>query len=281
MLFSELFIIYLAAAAPFGVARFISEQTRGADAGAALLKASGAALAWPFVSLPVLLRYAAGWSAAKHVGAGTLTPDEQRVEAVKRRALCALRAVEDLLEDGGAPADETRRHALYAARECVERYAGLALAAAGADAEARPSEREMELCRIAGRGGDDLLIAGRCIHRRNVTRLLAHRERARHELIQALTAVRRLAHDAHASCSMGHIRVADPERISEALQRALAHVVELLSLFDDPATTAVLTRLLGEDSRADAKEGEERCTTQVAPTAFAARRLRATTSQGG
>ena len=55
MIVSELFIIYLAAAAPFGVARFLSEHSAGARFGAALFKAAGAALAWPFTSLPRLL----------------------------------------------------------------------------------------------------------------------------------------------------------------------------------------------------------------------------------
>src|SRR5205085_9303349 len=120
-------------------------------------------------------------------------PDEQKVERVKRPTVNALRAVEDALTEGG-PVDETGRHALFAARECVERYAGLALAGACAREDAAPAPRELELCRIAGRAGDDLLAAGRCVHRRNVTRLLAHRERARSELVHALADVRHLAH---------------------------------------------------------------------------------------
>ena len=56
MILSELFIIYLAAAAPFGVARFLSEHAGGARLGAALFRAAGAGLAWPLTSLPRLLR---------------------------------------------------------------------------------------------------------------------------------------------------------------------------------------------------------------------------------
>src|SRR5437588_396514 len=66
-----------------------------------------------------------------------------------------------------------------------------------AKAAAAPTPRELELCRIAGRAGDDLLAAGRCVHRRNVTRLLAHRERSRSELVHALADVRDLARNTY------------------------------------------------------------------------------------
>ncbi|HEX6183295.1 MAG TPA: hypothetical protein VFZ44_05240 [Pyrinomonadaceae bacterium] len=294
MLLSDLFIIYLAAAAPFGVSRFLSEHAGGTATLPALLRGAGAALAWPFTSLTRLLGRAAsrrGGEAGVFEGRG---PDEQRVERVKRAAVNALRGVEDALEAARPQLDESGRHALYAAREGVERYAGLALAAAQASPQARPTAREMELCRIAGRGGDDLLTAGRCVHRRNVTRLVAHRERASAELVQALAAVCALARGAKATPrvpdSEEHLRAGDSARISEALPRALSRVVELLSLFDDGATADALARLLEAERerlgraarhRAAGSEGEEPCTTQAVPTAFANSPLRTTTSHGG
>ena len=285
MIVSELFIIYLAAAAPFGVARFLSEQSDGAGTLPALLKAAGAALAWPCASLPRLLRRLASRGGGGPSALEGRGPDGERAEHVKRSALTALRGVEDLLEEeAAAPLGEAERHALFNARECVERYAGLALACSSAEAEARPSPREMELCRIAGRGGDDLLVAGRCVHRRNVTRLFAHRERASAELVQALAAVREAAHrlppPAHSS---EQLRAAGAGRISEALPRALSRVVELLSLFDDRATLVAVARMLdAECGRAGGGlvKGEEPCTTQVAPTPFAGPRLRTNTSPG-
>jgi hypothetical protein len=294
MIVNELFIIYLAAAAPFGVARFISEHSGGARVGAALFKAVGAALAWPFTSLPRLLQRLASLR--------TKETSEGRVEEVKRAAVNALRVVEDLLADGGALEEETERHKLYAARECVERYAGLAVACSSASADARPTRREMELCRIAGRGGDDLLVAGRCFHRRNVTRLVAHRERASSELVQALAAVREAAHGMYptppASYASEHLRTAGARRIavdlrrtSEALSRALSRVVELLSLFDERAALVSVARMLdaecerarrAESAAADTEcgtEGEASCTTPAVPTAFVSPRLRTSTSR--
>ena len=286
MIVSDLFIIYLAAAAPFGVARFLSERTDGADNGAALLKAAGAALAWPFTSLPRLLRRLSSSRKEEAHGDFGSAPDERRVESVKREAVNALRVVEDLLMEAGALAEESERHKLYAARECVERYAGLAGACADARADARPTPREMELCRIAGRGGDDLLVAGRCVHRRNVTRLVAHRERASTELVNALEAVRRAAHQMYpptrAAYSPEPLRAAEPRRISEALTRALSRTVELLSLFEDRAALVSVARMLEGESAVltgNGTEGEEPCTTQAVPTAFVGPRLRTYTSR--
>ena len=283
MILNELFIIYLAAAAPFGVSRFLSEHAGGARTGPALLRGACAALAWPFASLPRLLERVASGRKTVDGPVEDRAPDARRVERAKRAAVNALRAVEDNLEDPRGRVDEAGRHALFAARECVERYAGLALAAAQASPEARPSAREMELCRIAGRGGDDLLVAGRCVHRRNVTRLVAHRERASAELLQALDAVSDLAR--RRDGTEGELRAGRARRISEALLDAHARASELLTLFGDRANAARVAALVEAEreraGRADGVEGEEPCTTQAVPTAFATSRLRTTTSHGG
>ena len=111
MLLSELAIIYLAAAAPFGVARFLKDQTENARALRRLLKATAAALAWPLAAPRMLLKHsrAAGVEGdADDARAHT----ERRVELVKRSAVNSLREVEDLLLEvlrrrgdarGGAP----------------------------------------------------------------------------------------------------------------------------------------------------------------------------------
>ncbi len=97
MILNELFIIYLAAAAPFGVARFLSEHAGGAATHKALFKAAGTALGWPFTSLPRLLGRLASVRTKGTNAADRQTPDERRVEEVKRAAVNALRVVEDLL----------------------------------------------------------------------------------------------------------------------------------------------------------------------------------------
>lgn len=287
MLLSELAIIYLAAAAPFGVARFLKDQAENARAPRRLLKATAAALAWPLAAPRVLLgRSRAAGVEGDACDAGTHA--ERRVELVKRSAVNSLREVEDLLVEacGDARLREEERHALFAARECVERYAGLSLACASADEGEAPSERELELCRIAGRAGDDLLTAGRCFHRRSVTRLLAHRERARSELIHSLAGACEVTHNFYPGAGGVYSRTgADGDaraRISEVMLRALARAIELMSLFDDRGAVVSAARLLdAECARAGrlargaahalsgAKEGAEPCTTRAAHTAFA------------
>jgi hypothetical protein len=296
MLLSELAIIYLAAAAPFGVARFLEEQTDNSGATRRLLKSAVAALAWPLAAPRMLL--GRGRAAGVERTDETREHFERRVELVKRSAVNSLREVEDLLVDsfGVTGLREEERHALFAARESVERYAGLSLASASASEADAPTERELELCRIAGRAGDDLIVAGRCVHRRSVTRLLAHRERARSELIHALAGACEVTHNFHTSAGGVYSRmqgdgVGGRVRVSEAMLRALARSIELMSLFDDRGSVVSAARLLDAEcartgrlaradddaTRAEAKEGAEPCTTRAAHTAFATQRPRTMT----
>lgn len=306
MRLSELTILYFATAAPFGVASFLGQPARGTRRGRALSRAAGAALLWPMTALLLLLKRAGAPAAAPAEGADAQgdTPDERRIEQAKRDLTNALREVEDVLDeacggDGGpdgvrVDGREARRFAMFAARESAERYVGLALACAGAHKDADPSERELELCRLAGGAGDDLLLAGRCIHRRNVTRLFAHRERARAELIHALAGVREAAGQIH----KGPPRAETPDaarRASEALLRALARAVELLSLLEDEDAARRMARLLDAECARlrrleaagldgvseDARKGAQTCTTRAAHRAFATPLLRTTTSRRG
>jgi len=306
MLLSELAIIYLAAAAPFGVGHFLNRRARDTRHTRRVAKAAAAALAWPLTAALFLLRRADARAAGATESEEGFARDEQKIERVKRSTVNALRAVEDVLAER-VHVDADGRHALFAARECVERYAGLALACAGAREDAAPAPRELELCRIAGRAGDDLLAAGRCVHRRNVTRLLAHRERARSELVHALADVRDLAHKLypppppfHSAARAGGVHPKaetagrEARRGSESLTRALARTIEMLSLFDDRATVVAVARLLDAECarlrrlEAEAaaappvkREGGESCTTRAVPTAFATPRLPTPTSRRG
>jgi len=279
MLLSELAIIYIATAAPFGVSRFLNQNARGARGLRALANSAAASLAWPLTALSFLFKK----TNARKDGAcnvdESVAREDQRVERAKRATVNSLRAVEDALVAARGLDCEDERHALFTARAAVERYAGLALACASLREDAEPSARELELCRIAGRAGDDLLVAGRCFHRRNVTRLLAHRERARVELVHALAG----ACEAARKVSSAPGRFDAPEtigdretQISELLLQTLSRAVELLSLFDDRATVVSVARLLDAEcarlrrleARTRPEEGGGQCTTQAVHTAF-------------
>ena len=304
MRLSELTILYFATAAPFGVASFLRQPARGTRRFQALSRAAGAALLWPLTAmLLVLARAGSSVTSLKEAADGA--PDEGRIEQAKRELTNALREVEDVLDEacaGGrdeeadgvrAVGREARRFAMFAARESAERYVGLALACVGAQVDADPSERELELCRLAGGAGDELLLAGRCIHRRNVTRLFAHRERARAEFIHALAGVREASGRFHEGTPRGETSGV-ARRASEATLRALARAVELLSLLEDDEAARRAARLLdaecarlrrleaaAEEESEDARKGAQVCTTPAAHRAFATPLLRTTTSRRG
>lgn len=285
MRLSEIVIIYLATAAPFGVAFFVRRQERREGRALALARAACVALVWPAAVVRFLLarRRDGDEAAAEETAART----SRRVERARRETINALRDAEEAMLRAGLLGDEAARHAFFAARECVERFTGLTLACAEARADDGPTVREMELCRLAGRGGEDLLVAGRCLHRRNVTRLAAHRERARAELEQALAAVSALADEAAEDGKTKNDRAA-LRGVARALLQCFARAVELLSLLEDRAATlAAAARLDAECARlrrleagaaAPAPKGGEPCTTPAAHRAFATHTVQTTTS---
>jgi hypothetical protein len=296
MLPSQLAIIYLATAAPFGVTHFLDRRAPHKRRASALAKAAAAAFAWPLTAF-LFLRKRAALRTGRPVGDDRcLSHGERSVEQVKRETVNSLLAVEDILLGACGFKSEAERHALFVARASVERYAGLALACADADADADASARELELYRVAGSEDGDLLVAGRCVHRRNVTRLRVHRERARAELVHALAGVREVAHTVYATSQPVYSPARADEhaakQISEALLQALARAVELLSLFDDRAAVLSVARLLDSECARlrrlevdgapdDAHEGAGKCTTPVVHTAFATQRLPTPTTPGG
>ncbi|MDQ3907337.1 MAG: hypothetical protein M3268_03230, partial [Acidobacteriota bacterium] len=141
----------------------------------------------------------------------------------------------------------------------VERYAGLTLALFRAEPEGALDERETELARVAGRTGDDLEVAGRCVRRRNLSRLRERQSQSRLGLLHALadlqdaldlsaaTRAARNAQSAKASAS-DTTGTADASPAARALAPALLRVYErafsLFMLTEDERGTQSLTRLL-------------------------------------
>lgn len=289
MRLTEIIVTYLAVAAPFGVAHFYrlggpSARTTKRRAAA---RAALAALLWP-VGLVASIRGRRFFRVREGASRAGLTTDEARVERLKRAAVASLMRVEESCEAALGARSERARREVFAARAAVERHAGLSLAAADARedeevSDRRPSARETELCRLAGRAGDDLLVAGRCVHRRNVTRLRLHRERARDEALNALDAVRGLMDVLPRETRDDARRL---RAVSESLVAAYAQAVALFSALDDRAAVLgaarlldsecarlrrVETLLLEEDARREtwgATEGEP-CTTRAEITAYA------------
>jgi hypothetical protein len=240
MRLSEAITLYLAAAAPFGVAFFLRRHQPSRVRPRALALAALAGLAWPATTLLLLARKSTGGTEAKS-GEAEETSEERIVECGVRAVASALSDVGELFGATSVEKDERLSYALFAARRAVERFAGLALVARGASATGAPAPRELELCRAAGRTGEDLRLAGRCTHRRNVLRLLLHRERSRNEMLHALAEVgetaRTLAHEAHAPRPT-------PHELSAALLRAYDLALEVLTGLDDERAADGVRRLI-------------------------------------
>ncbi len=247
MQLSDTITIYLAVGAPFGVNFFLREQTRkGTGRARSVLKAAGAGLLWPLVAVASLLarRTAAGAAAPLASTAERERAIDERtsvkIAAAQRQLFAALERVSELAPATAAGSEELEQN-MRAVREGIEKYVGLTLALAEIRLDDKPAEREMELCKIAGRAGDDLLLAGRCIHRRNLSRLIAHHARSRTELLHSLAAVRETGREQ----SLPPLQDAtDARHLSVAVLRFYAQAINLLSLLEDETAAMRAARLL-------------------------------------
>ncbi|HEX8068331.1 MAG TPA: hypothetical protein VF546_00165 [Pyrinomonadaceae bacterium] len=238
----ELITIYLAAAAPVGVAYFLRRPAPSPRA-SRLLRAAVAALVWPAALCAHL--FARARAARSDERASTRAhqswPDETRVAAAERALKATLHQTDDLLRDSFAARALRPLQATADSRATLERFVGLTLAFAHGAADDEPSARELELFRVAGRRGDDLLVAGRCVQRRNRARLQAHREQARTDLVHALAELlETVEHDLPARA------VAEQAftKLYWLVIRALAQAFDLLTLLDEQTAALSVARLL-------------------------------------
>lgn len=240
MRLSEFIIIYLAAAAPFGVADFLH---RHADVShpRSILNATGAGLLWPLT----LLARSLVQKKLSPRGDDTATPDvspsrEIRVDDARRALLSALYRIEDHARENSSSQRATLLWSVRQVITSVERYVGLTLNGAHTNEDATPSPRETELCRIAGRAGDDLFIAGRCHLRRNLAHLRTHQTQSRLELLHALAELREVCE--RTLTNANDASVTHP--LFAALFVSYACSIDLLSLLEDERAAMTVARLL-------------------------------------
>ncbi len=291
MRLTETMTIYLAAGAPFGVSAYLREQSQPSGEARKLAHAAAALLFWPLALIAILFRF------NRHqVDEGRLDNDTRAEAKIDESTRAFQRSVQKTLELARTPrmrAEEVER-TLYALRESMEQYVGLARSEAEEDLDGAPVKHEMELNRIAGRRGDDLIVAGRCVHRRNVARLIARRRRARTRLLHALAELRveegnSLVEADGAGMDAGSVR----REMSEARLEIFNRAIDLLSLLDDTSAVACAARLMdAECSRlrrlqeANQEQAhasafvEERCTEHRPQLIFRDRPRETTFSQG-
>lgn len=242
---SETITIYLAIAAPFGVNYFLREH-KGKEQrrSRSLLRAASAGLLWPFVAVAAYLSSRSSTITPQPVAdeEGNVIDAQtgEKISTAQRQLLAALEKVRALAQACAGQGEELEQ-SVRAVREGIEKYVGLTLALAGMKLDDAPARREMELCRIAGRAGEDLLLAGRCIHRRNLARLVAHHARSRTELLHACASVREIKGAARGGA---HSDTPLARDLSMAVLKFYGQAINLLSLLEDEGATRALARLL-------------------------------------
>jgi hypothetical protein len=188
MRLSEYITIYLAVGASFGVSSYLrTQEGRTKKRSHAFLKGAAGALLWPVAAAAILfkrLRHMEGASAPYKLW----TRERAEVEDA-RRALLA--SVNKMLEAARCyPKGEEVEITLYTLRESAEQYVELAVTnVAGGEGRA-PLAHEMELARLSGLRGEDLMVAARCMRRRNASRILMRSARARSRLLKSLEELR-------------------------------------------------------------------------------------------
>lgn len=235
----ETIVIYLACGAPFAVAFYLRAHTPQQTATNArlILKSLSAALLWPITATALLFLDRSSTNDAER------DAQSEKVEQSRRKLFAALDSIVELTREFQSGDQESLQRAAHFVRECVVRYIGLSELTAIARDDAPPAASELELCRLAGRRGKDLELAGRCIHRRNLRRLRAHHERSRRELLHALAELRESAFGSRATT------LATPARksLSEATINFYTLAIELLSTLNDTDATLGVRRLLDSE----------------------------------
>jgi hypothetical protein len=252
MLLSDIIIIYLALAAPFGVANFL-RQPAGTARTRSLLQATGAALLWPLALLPRSFVHkefrreepdAATPEVSTEVSTEVSPSREQRADDVRRALLSSLYRIGDTAEEVACANTVATDGAVRETVAAVERYVGLTLAVADADEASLPhAPRETELCRLSGRAGDDLHLAALCHGRRNIARLRAHQADSRLALLHALAELREVFESTFVATTTD-VQAAATSPLFAALLETYVRALALLSLFEDEHAAARVARLL-------------------------------------
>lgn len=241
MRLSDTITIYLAAGAPFGVTSYLS-RPRGRSRLRAFISAAGTSFLWPLAGAVLLFTTRRALKRAPREDAQAFTEqDIEKIDRARRQMIAALNRFQEWVAPFEGKESKKMEQAASIIRERIETYTGLMIVAAESNKDGPPGAREMELCRIAGRRGDDLLLAGRCTHRQNVARILAHRARAHHELVDALASLREAAEDALPATLMSEQATRD---LTNAIQTIMGSAIELCSLLHDEGAALSVARLL-------------------------------------
>lgn len=285
MRLSEIITIYLAVGAPFGVASYLRKDARVGRFQRAFAEAVAAALLWPLPAAAILfkrLRHIDGRRATEELYA--------RIAEAERALLLSVNRILLMTPQQGSLTEEKRAQTLYALRESVGQY--VCLAVADTDERAEPARHEMELARLCGLRGEELRVAGRCAHRRNLSRVHARFEHERSRLLSKLPELSAEADDS-SSAYLDERARAERRPLSEARLEFYRRAVALFSLLNDVQAAGCAARSLERECyrlrslrESDQKRkpasnlGEEPCTEQSAQLIYKGLQRETTFTQG-
>lgn len=290
MRLTEPVTIYLAIGASFGVSRYLSALSMAQNRLRAVVEGIVAALLWPLSAAAILMRRLRH----KHRRDDSKELEERvhsRVEEASRALAVSVSKMLEVMHTRPQTAKEFIEQTLYALRESAEQYAGLAMLKANANETAQPAAHEAELARVSGRRGEDLLVAARCVHRRNVSHIKTNHQRERSRLLRKLAELC-AEDDAAPSGERLNDSGAKLRELAETRLEIYLRAADLFSLLEDERAAGYTAKLIDAECLAlrrlgEAEDvaatlsghGEERCTEH--PQLILEDRLRATTLTQG
>lgn len=242
MRLSEAITIYLAIGAPFGVRYFFHAQA-GEHGFRKMWKAAAAGFSWPLVVWRILVAHFAQ-SSSEEIADSVSKNHDERVHDAKRRFLASIHALSDLTADASGPVHEDLERAAFILLENVDTYVGLAPAINDVAVDDSPKEHARELFRIAGRKGDDLLLAAQCAHRRNASRMIEHYTRARNLLVHSIADLREAVERVRPQIDANGV---SEQRLGMAAVELYKNAFDLLSLMEDDENAMRIAELLNRE----------------------------------
>jgi hypothetical protein len=225
----DFIVIYLAAGAPFAARQLMG--TSGPRTVLPVLKSVANGITWPLS----LLNYLSGRSDTEQTtstAVDTVSPrcsvDVALVQLVNHLDLLSISIFFNTDPQSSAFEDVIKR-----VRLAAEKYAALTLAVGEMAHDDSPAPHQIELARIAGRTGDDLLIAGICAHRQCFLKLAAQRTKSRNELFDVLNKLLELVYD---SANSRHRRFATASKARVAVAEFYYSIRRLFQAAGDETT---------------------------------------------
>jgi hypothetical protein len=232
----DFIVIYLAAGAPFAARQLMG--TSGPRRVFPVLKSVANGITWPLS----LLNYLSGRFDTEQItstASNTVSP-RCAVDVALLQFVNDLELLSSTIFFNTDPQSSAFEDVIKRIRLAAEKYAALTLAMDEMAHDDSPAPHQSELARIAGRTGDDLLIAGICAHRQSFLKLVAQRTKSRNELFDELNKLLELVYD---FANFWHRQSATPCKARVAVEDFYYSIRRLFQVAGDETTADLVTAL--------------------------------------